>query len=347
MDLLRYSAVKEQADVIACAPTLAPIAGAINAQAAPLTQSACWFAGKEKITIAPWNTGNWGAISNPPAGVNITPGAANSLCVRDGTTWRIGVCCQFSVPAGASNARFQIWGAGAGSGSGCCCGGSHFGGSGAYASIIIPVTPGDSYTLCAACAVCCYCGWTGPYIAPASYVTGPRLCNFCAEGGVLNHLCWMSCIRPSFPNRISTNCINTSCGPVYCNSGGDFCSTGYGTPHTYGSLTPVAACNTFYGCATNGTPAQGLNGMWGCFCSNTSAVVIATHPPIYGFENVSQCQLQPANSGWVGGAMCYRADNVDFMRYPGAGGSVTNPRGGCNSPNADSGRFGMVCVTWW
>lgn len=344
MDLLRYSAIKEQADVISCTPTLAPITATINSIVAPIGQSQCWFAFKERITNTPWDTGTWAGISNPPVGTNLTPGAANSLCIRDGTTWQAGATCTFTVPAGATNARFQVWGAGAGSGSGCCCGGSHFGGSGAYASIIIPVTVGDAYTLCAGCAAQCFCCRPGPYQSCSSWVQGPRLCNFCAEGGCLSHVVWICCMRPSSPGRLSTNSYGYSCGPCFCNSGGDLCAS---APHTYGVLTPVAAPNTFYGCATNGTPAQGLNGMWGCFCSTTYGNFCGKHPPIYGFENVSQCTLAPAASGHSGGAACYRADNNNFMRYPGAGGAMTNPCGGCNSCNSDSGRFGMVCVTWW
>ena len=354
MDLLRYSALKEQGDVTSCAPTLAAITGAVLGQLSPIQQSACWFAFKERLASAPWETGNWVGISNPPAGTNITPGASNSLCVRDGTTWRCGVCCQFTVPAGASQARFQIWGAGAASGSGCCCGGSPFGGSGAFASIIIPVAAGDSYTLCAACAGSCYCAHgVQNNQGCASFVLGPRLCGFCAEGGCHGLVCWYGCINPGRSGggaRISTNCYAGACGPSICNGGGDFCS--YSCLNMGSSpITFTASPSTFFGCATNGTPAQGLNGMWPCFgCVNTGFAFGSRHPPIYGFESVSQCTICSGGYGGfsgAGGAVQYRADNNNYMRFPGAGGAMTSPCGGCSVPNSDSGRFGMVCVTWW
>ena len=352
MDLLRYSAIKEQADVISCTPTLGPIAAAVSAQLSPIAQSACWFTWKERLAQAPWNTGNWVGISNAPAGTNIAPGAPNSLCVRDGTNWRCGVSCAWTVPTGATNARFQIWGAGAASGSGCCCGGSPFGGSGAYASIIIPVTVGDSYTLCAACAACCYCTRPSNNQGCASFVLGPRLCNFCAEGGCHGLVCWYGCINPGRSGdgaRISTNCYAGACGPSICNGGGDFCSYSCLNMGT-APITFTASPSTFFGCATNGTPAQGLNGMWPCFgCTNTTFAWGSTHPPIYGFESVSQCTNCAAGygTGAAGGQAQFRADTVNFMRFPGAGGAMSSPCSGCNAPNSDSGRFGMVCVTWW
>lgn len=350
MDLLRYSALKEQTDVISCNSGLPSATAAAGAGASVNQQALCWYTYKERIANYPWDTGNWVGISTAPATVNTAPGAPNSLCVRDGSTWRIGVCCQWTVPAGAGLARFQIWGAGAGSGSGCCCGGSPFGGSGAYASIITPVSAGEQYTLCAGCAACCYCCWTGPYQTCASFVTGPKLSNFCAEGGCLGLVAWQQChsaSRAGAGQRINNNNYACTCGPAVCNGGGDFCSYGC-LASGPGGISWVAAPNTFYGCSTAGVAAQGINGMWSCFCTDTNGGLTTRHPPIYGFETLSPCNILCVNCSYAsGGAKCFRADSFDFMRYPGAGGGPTNPSGGCNSPNSDTGRFGMVCVTWW
>ena len=113
------------------------------------------------------------------------PTGGTALCVYDaGGTFRTNVCCLWTVPAGVTVARFEIWGAGGGSGSGCCCSISPFGATGAYAVTCIPVVAGCQYTLCAGCAFCCFpCFSTSGCHGCASYVTGAGLCNFCAMGG--------------------------------------------------------------------------------------------------------------------------------------------------------------------
>ena len=103
---------------------------------------------------------------------------------------RCNASCTWTVPAGTTCARFQVWGAGGGSGTSCCCGGSPNGGSGAYASIIMPVTAGQAYTLCAGCAYCCYTERSQMTADGCpSYVTGQGLTNFCADGGESNIYC--------------------------------------------------------------------------------------------------------------------------------------------------------------
>lgn len=111
-----------------------------------------------------------------------------------------GATCTWTVPAGATKAQFQVWGAGANGTSGECCGIGFAGGNGAYATIIIDVNVGDSYALTAGCSLCCcihYGAISGfnsfSCIAAAggdatalnacpSFVTGNGLTNFCAEG---------------------------------------------------------------------------------------------------------------------------------------------------------------------
>jgi hypothetical protein len=97
-----------------------------------------------------------------------------------------GCCCLWTVPAGVTRTTFEIWGAG-GNGNGACSNGrcQHYQGAqgGYYNSKTISVTPGWTYSICAAgvypclsieCTACQGC---------ASYVTGCNLTNFCAIGG--------------------------------------------------------------------------------------------------------------------------------------------------------------------
>lgn len=100
----------------------------------------------------------------------------------------------WTVPAGISIAKFELWGAGGGgAGSNCCMQGVS-GGSGAYAHKEISVTPGDRYTLCLGdySEYCCTQRCQSPqgclikqtgYKGPTAWVSGNGLTNFCAEGG--------------------------------------------------------------------------------------------------------------------------------------------------------------------
>jgi len=109
----------------------------------------------------------------------------------------IGNSAIYTVPSsGVSQILIEIWGGGGGGAAipVCSCAGGRAsgGGGGGYSKILLPVTPGAQYTLCAgsggqgggaACSTptarACCCGNKGM----TTYVTGPGLSNFCAEGG--------------------------------------------------------------------------------------------------------------------------------------------------------------------
>lgn len=78
-----------------------------------------------------------------------------TICVgTNDTIWstETGTSCTWTVPAGASVAQFQLWGAG-GNGTSCdgggCCSFTSSGGNGEYTYVIMSVTPGDVYCMCA------------------------------------------------------------------------------------------------------------------------------------------------------------------------------------------------------
>jgi hypothetical protein len=303
------------------------------------------------------------AINAPALVANSGPNQANIWCLiptlpATGCPWtgnlkvcdtsgnfRCDACCSWTVPAGVTCARFQIWGAGAGRGYGCCCAFVPFGGTGAYASVIIPVTAGDTYTLCAGCAFCCYttAGASNVNGQPGcrSFVTGTGLSNFCAEGGEASLYC-----------ELLTRCV---CGAVqgYCYFlGGCICSNGsvcnnISTPFSpaccYDNMFPmISSCKTFFGFATCGT-VYGIRGAFGSIAVNCNTAICVQHPPIYGFASSSCCVAQ-LTTNYVGG--CCRSATAGFLQIPGAGGWAQMKCAGGTSGASDAGRMGMVCVSW-
>lgn len=305
--------------------------------------------------------------TNAPALVaNSGPNQANMWCLiptlpATGCSWttglqvcdssgflRCGVCCAWTVPGGASCARFQIWGAGGMGGYGCCCAFAPFGGTGAYASVIIPVTPGDTYTLCAGCAFCCCAcaGGSGNNVAGcASFVTGTGLTNFCAEGGESDLYCQMV-----------TRCTHGSALGYCMFLGGCICSNNSVCWNTEGQgaigapaccfdnmLPMISSCKRHYGSATSGT-VFGIRGSYGSIAVNCNGIICVQHPPIYGFAS-SSCCAYLISTNYAGG-YC-RSVQAGYMAVPSAGASAFMKCGGNSStPFGDFGRGGMVCVSY-
>lgn len=304
-----------------------------------------------------------------PTGSDWTSGF--KVCDTSGY-FRCNACCAWTVPAGVTCARFQIWGAGGMSGSAGCCGGAPFGGSGAYASVIMPVQSGWAYTLCAGCAFCCYAGWntTANQNGCSSFVTGCNLTNFCAMGGI-GSICTEIIDRSIYyfvTNTIDAIPACTSLaylGFCLCGTGSSFCSSAISTPYS-GAGTLCCGSGfasephlmyqmyhssaTSYGTAVGGT-VYGINGAYSEFCINpTCTCGYAKHPPVYGFTDLSQCvfEFNPASSS--GGNLCSASATfgatTPSLQIPGAGGFAMRAYGGCVSICGDAGRMGMVCVSY-
>ena len=265
------------------------------------------------------------------------------VCDTSGN-FRCGACCQWTVPAGVTCARFQIWGAGAGSGSACCCGFSPIGGTGAYASVIIPVTPGDVYTLCAGCAFCCYaCRAQSDADGCPSFVTGPGLTNFCAEGGEGNKFCELK-TRCQLGAEVCGFCVYL--GGCLCNEGSDVCwygnsFAGSGPACAFDNLYPsMSSCKTYYGTATSGT-VYGVRGSFSSIAVNCNGTICVQHAPIVGFSTNSCCSCLITCVEQQG---CTRSATNGFMQIPGAGGWAGFKCGGQTNCAGDAGRMGMVLV---
>lgn len=274
---------------------------------------------------------------------------AGTLCVYDSTSgyFRDGGCCLWTVPAGATKVRFELWGAGAGSGAGLCCGGSPPGPTGAYATMTIDAVPGCQYTLCAGAANSClsYCTGCQDISGCQSYVTGYDLTGFCADGGC-SSLCrnmgiihGQTCCRYQAPGR-------TNSGPCIC--GGNYtiwycydnsCATcgivprvadpdriGRGTSST-GTLYYIPSIYASMCLDTD---------HYGCWCST---------PTILPNGALSTICCSGFSSGTCCGADKLGACKGCFV-FPGQGGMYTHVMGGNTGLYGDWGRTGMVKVSW-
>ena len=97
-----------------------------------------------------------------------------------------GCCCLWTVPSGVKRVTFELWGAGGNGHGACSCSRCHHyqgSGGGFYNSKTISVSPGWTYSVCAAGVYpCCSRECTGCN-GCSSYVNGCNLSNFCAIGG--------------------------------------------------------------------------------------------------------------------------------------------------------------------
>tara|TARA_B100001250_G_scaffold19675_1_gene16806 strand:- start:4959 stop:6002 length:1044 start_codon:yes stop_codon:yes gene_type:complete len=292
------------------------------------------------------NTGLWCMIPQTAAAGGTWTGGFK-VC-ETSTYRRCNAQCTWTVPGGVTCARFQIWGAGGGSGTSCCCGGSPNAGSGAYASVIIPVTAGDSYNLCAGCAYCCYTERSQmTQDGQQSYVTGTGLTNFCAEGGESNIMCEVKTRQQCVQNLNDAYCMWM--GSCICNTGTDYCSHntetgGVAYPEGYrdAHYQSTASCKTYFGEATTGD-VWGVPGQFSyAHYDHGSNNFCVWSPGVYGFPTESCCCYDFHNDN---GGCCYQACYCAHQ-IPGAGAFGYSTCGGDTNGCADIGRMGMVCVSY-
>lgn len=277
------------------------------------------------------------------------PSPAGTLCVYDsGAYFRGGNSCTWTVPAGITTARFELWGAGAGSQAPICCGHAPTGNSGAYASVCMTVVPGAQYLLCAGAANSnqTYCGGTTDVSGCPSYVTGTGLTNFCAMGGCANLLytmCQLGNERAVFCCRWAGQGYAGTAGGGICGSGfGAVCAGSYGSGPVYRNFLPTT---TYYGTATGAT-VYGIKGQVGAEQWNGDAYGAACNyslPLPNGQMSAIVCDT------WTSGNCCGSrgiAACSGFHLVPGHGGFWSHAMGGSTSIYGDWGRTGMVKVSW-
>lgn len=364
-DIITYNAIKKyleyNASSACCSATvlsqsLAVISGMNSANTALDFQSNKY--GPHQTT----DTQSWAAIPQMTS-----PTGGFKVCDTSGY-FRCGACCLWTVPAGVTCAQFQIWGAGGGTSVMCCCGGSPFGPTGAYATVIIPVTAGDSYTLCAGCAYCCYATMDPTGHGCASYVTGNGLTNFCAQGGISCVCSWERSISCALGIQVSNGyaipMASRTCGSgfsPYASASLNSCGTSQwnfcydaSTDYMFLDLYTFSCVTKFYGSATNGT-VYGLSGMYpkivthspgnGC-CYIPGNCYKHISAPVYGFLSTSVKEACSPTSGTVGGCAGSFPYGNGCFQNPGSGGWFSYVNGGSGACVGDSGRMGMVCVRY-
>ncbi len=267
--------------------------------------------------------------------------------------YRCGSSCTWTVPGGTTCVRFQIWGSGGGTSESRCCMHTMPGDTGAYASVIMPVTSGSSYTMCGGCAYCCYAGSDGynQVRGCPSYITGPGLSNFCAEGGWSGCMYKQICDRNDlyFPVKCNSCCCMWINGCM-CRSGaticsGDFETPGFGYPDGYYSgVMPWLACTVqAYGSATGGE-------VWTIRGQSSHVHVDENYPmrmwsaTVYGYSDKC-CGRGGCFVCNNCGGHCQSAWTTGARSIPGVGGWGTSSCGG-DCTCGDSGRMGMVCVSY-
>lgn len=269
--------------------------------------------------------------------------------------YRCGRSCNWSVPANVQNVQVQMWGPGAGTSGNCCCGGSPFGPSGAYMLLQFCVNQGETYCFCAGCAYCCWGEQTTPGICgnPTWFNSTVSL-NACADSGISCYCYWHDDVGSNFgcghrvpdPDQKGGTCSANRC------SGWNFCYDEYydesSACHSYASRT------TFHlnsGASDGRTITYyGLNGLWPAHCTGGSGNCLHSSSgfstPVFGFESCVCAATYTGSDMNEALRGCYWNAPNGYLRIPGAGGYHTYSCGGGNACQGDSGRMGMVCVSW-
>ena len=303
----------------------------------------------------------YGVGGSFPQGSRISNSNYLKVC---GGSWRSGegATCTWTVPAGATCARFQVWGAGMGSNPGCCCGGSNGGSHGAYAEMTIKVTPGDQYVMCAgcACSIMC-CSNVTPGYGCMSGVTGNGICclkadgEFCYNGNCYN----LSC------TRVKSGHAGASCwywGSTYCTNSGhcwcsysEYCAVGCST---CGVVEIYPNCWTdgggqFCNCATTACVitdggCYGHRGLYGGGCTDTNHYGYHVRAPVIDADTGL---MFADNQGcfcfyFTSGTCCGGTLATGWTKHPGMGGTATHVMGGANQFYGEYGTGGMVQVSW-
>lgn len=283
----------------------------------------------------------------------------NYLKVCD-SNWKSGqgpAQCTWTVPSGATRVKFQVWGAGHGTNPGCCCGGQSFGTTGHYAELTMDATPGDTYTICAGCSCSRFCcSNAGSGFGCASGVTGPGICCLHADGAACyNSPCEdMQGMRQCFSLSTCRRWQNPYCttsGPCFCGCG-EYC---YDNSCATCGVIPVypSCCTSDQACScacTDRNPIDGLQqtfrGITGGGCLDTNNYGYHIRPPVIDsdtgllFDGGCYCQ------NFTSGTCCGGCNGVNWTAHPGHGGTGTHIMGGTTNHKGDTGKAGMVQISW-
>tara|TARA_B100000035_G_scaffold117767_1_gene99822 strand:+ start:2348 stop:3454 length:1107 start_codon:yes stop_codon:yes gene_type:complete len=270
--------------------------------------------------------------------------------------YRCGYCCGFTVPSGVSRITIQSWAPGGGTGSNCCCGGAPFGPSGAYTIVEFDVSQSESLVLCAGCAYCCfayqttngYCGgntWfcmaNGPYV--------------CTMSGLACFTDWMNATRSHSDNAYAGNSNNSAeipsgsesnlCGAYQC-SGWNFCwdSSNDQLEIDY-VYSDIRTWNVYCMPQSRNPICFGVPSMYPYMkiasSLNQGNQSRSCPAPVPGYEDCTCVFCWNGNS-------CFGCNytGCNHRQIPGSGGAANSVFSGCQACGGDSGRMGMICVSW-
>ena len=307
---------------------------------------------------------NWYGVGLSPnvQGARLSNTNYAKICGANGS-WvcGVGASCTWTVPAGATQVKFQVWGAGMGSTAGCCCGGAPFSSTGGYAEMVIRTTPGTQYSICAGCSCqrsCC--SNETPGCGCASGVTGTGICCLQASGvgcytANCNNMNFMRCqIGAGSACHKFQNPYCTSSGPCWC-SYNDYCFSNScetcGVVPAYPACCEPSSCScATLACMLKDGPQNVMFGIIGGGCLETNNYGYHIRPPIInsdtGLEFTTGCTIQTFSSGTGCGGCNGFQWGTDNVWHPGHGGAATHVMGGDNSHKGDYGRGGMVQVSW-
>lgn len=281
-----------------------------------------------------------GMMQNPIA--TITVGDSTTYC-----TGLAGACCLWTVPAGVTQAQFQIWGAG-GNGTGCCSGSccqfGPMGSNGEYTYLWTTVQPGQTYTLCAGganptggCYNYCMCNGCNSFVC-GSNSTCILSCG--GEAGYCIHSCGYS--QTLFPQTFPQGWWQTG-GDTSMQCYVSLCYNQWAQPSQRYDGTIVGGWTT-----TNKVKAAAKTGSWigsvhkcdqteyGNICMKSGPVVMPDHT------------ITNATTNWCGYRIGCGWDGCSAWNFPGVGGPGANFM--CNYSSAygpgGRGRSGLVIVKY-
>ncbi|MEA3485955.1 MAG: hypothetical protein U9R03_04535 [Candidatus Aerophobetes bacterium] len=273
-------------------------------------------------------------IQNPTE--TITVGDTTNYCATSGCS------CIWTVPVGATEAEFQVWGAG-GNGNGCgsqCCTWGIMGGNGEYTYVKMKVQEGDTYTLCAGGAYgvggCySYCDCDGCN----SFVCGSNNTCIMSCGGTNGYQkgCWGSGGQ-IYPNWHKTLCGNQN--PIPCTS-----ALMYGSNFTQPASRYNGECG--FGCysSSNKILSSGkVPSMVGYYqkCDATAYSAVCVTAGVIVTQDHNLCS--PSHSGVYQVGRCY--DGCATYNKPGMGGPGWSNVCNCAGTTGGRGRSGQVIVKY-
>jgi hypothetical protein len=305
---------------------------------------------------------NWYGIGNSGGetqGARLSSSNYLKVCAS-GDSWKCGVgaTCTWTVPSGATRVKFQVWGAGMGSNPGCCCGGDAGAHTGAYSEITMDATPGESYTVCAGCSCQRWCCSNSvPGEGCMSGVVGPGICCLMSDGahcynancGSMNSM--RCCFGYSACQRFQQPYCTTS-GPCWCGYGeycyDNSCST-CGVIPVYPACCDNASCYCSCACSDRNPThelANGHRGIHGGACLDTNNYGAHIRPPVINADTgklfCDGCWCAYFDSG----TCCGGCNGTSWNSHPGLGGIHTHVMGGTTNHKGDTGKGGMVQISW-